>query len=94
MGATSNVGEGLVDRDPLDERREIVEHLDGCIAQPLIFRKMATDKDQLRTELARPPPRHACVDSVGLGFVRRGEHHAATDSDRLAAERRVKQLLD
>ena len=27
MDATGNVGEGLVDRDPLDERREIVEHM-------------------------------------------------------------------
>ncbi len=57
MGATRNVGEGLVDGDSLDERREIVEHLDGGIAQPLVVREMATDKDQLRTELARPPSR-------------------------------------
>ena len=51
----------------------------------MIFSKITFDKDQLRTELARPPPRHACANSVGLGFVRRGEHHAAADSDRLAA---------
>ena len=36
--------------------REIIEHLDGRIAQPLVFLEMAADENQLRTELARPPP--------------------------------------
>ena len=69
MGAARDVGKGLVDGDPLDQRREIIEHVDGSIAQPLVLLEMATDKDQLRTEFARPPSRHAAADSEGLGFV-------------------------
>ncbi len=32
MGAARDVGKGFVDRNPLDEGREIVDHLDGGIA--------------------------------------------------------------
>jgi hypothetical protein len=32
MGAPHDVGESLIDRDSLDERRKIIEHLDGSIA--------------------------------------------------------------
>ena len=69
MGAPRDVGKGLVDGNPFDERREIVEHVDGSIAQPLVLLEMATDKDQLRTKLTSPPARHAAADSKGLGFV-------------------------
>src|SRR5215471_7773453 len=34
MGAADNVGKGLVDGNPLDERREVIEQRDGGIAQP------------------------------------------------------------
>ena len=69
MGAPRDVGKGLVDGNPLDQRREIIEHVDGSITQPLVILEMAADKDQLRTKLARPPSRHAAADSKGLGFV-------------------------
>ena len=55
---------------------------------------MAADEDELRAELARPPSRHAAADAEGLGLVGGGEHDAAADGDRLAAQRRVEQLLD
>jgi hypothetical protein len=55
---------------------------------------MAIDKDQLRTELARPPSRHAPADSEGPGFIRRGKHDSTADGDGLAAQRRIEQLLD
>ena len=42
----------------------------------------------------RPPPRHAAVHAERLGLVGGREHHAAADRDRLAAKRRVEQLLD
>jgi hypothetical protein len=35
MRAACNIGQGLVDGDALNERREITEHLDGHIAEPL-----------------------------------------------------------
>jgi hypothetical protein len=53
MGTARDVGEGLVDRDPLDQWREVVEHVDRGIAQPLVVGEMAVDEDQLRTELTR-----------------------------------------
>ena len=59
MRAAGNVGKSFVDRNALDRRREIVEHVDDGVAEPLIVAKMAADKNQLRTELARPKARHA-----------------------------------
>ena len=44
MGAPCHVGKRLVDGDPLDEGREITQHCDGGIAQPLVFLEMAADK--------------------------------------------------
>ena len=94
MGAARDVGKGLVDGDPLDEGREIAEHLDGGVAQPLVVPEMAADKNELRTEFARPPSRHAAAHPEGLGFVGSGKHDPAADGDGLAAQRRVEQLLD
>jgi hypothetical protein len=34
MGATRDVGEGFIDGDSFDERREIIKHVDGRIAEP------------------------------------------------------------
>ena len=31
--ATGDIGEGFVDGDSFDERREIMKHVDGCIAK-------------------------------------------------------------
>ena len=55
---------------------------------------MAVDKDQVRAKLARAPSRHAAADAERLGLVGRGEHDAAADRDRFAAQERVEQLLD
>src|SRR5258708_38445071 len=55
---------------------------------------MATDKDQLRTKLTRPPSRPAAADPEGPGFVRSGKHDPGADGERLAAQGRVEQLLD
>ena len=94
MGAARDVGKGLVDGDALDQGREITEHLDGGVAQPLVLLEMAADEDQVRAELARPPSRHAAAHPERLGLVRSGEHDPAADGDRLAAQGRVEQLLD
>ena len=94
MRAPGNIGEGFVDGDALDQRGEIVEHRDDRVAEPLVVAKMATDKNELRTELARPEARHAACDPERFGFVGSGQHHPAADGDGLAAQRRVEQLLD
>ena len=59
MRAASNVGKGLVDGNSFDERREVIEHRDGGIAQPLVVLEVTADKGQLRAEFARPTARHA-----------------------------------
>jgi hypothetical protein len=94
VSAAGNIGESFVDGNPLDERREIIEHLDDGVAEPLVVAEMTADEDQLRTKLAGPPARHAAADSESLGFIRGGKHDPATDGDGLAAQRRVEQLLD
>src|SRR5882757_9658652 len=94
MGAARYVGKGLIDGATLDERREITDHLDGGVAQPLVVLEMAADKSELRTEFARAPSRHAATNPEGLGFVGSGQHNPSTDGDGLAAQGRVEQLLD
>src|SRR6266536_3448572 len=93
MGAARDVGKGLVDGNPLHEGREIADHVDGGVAQPLVFLEMPADKYELRTEFTRLPSRHAAADPESLGFVRSGKHNSTTDGDGFAAQRRVKQLL-
>jgi hypothetical protein len=94
MLAAGDVGKGLVDGDPLDQRGEITDDRDRGIAKTLVLREMAVDKNQRWTELARPPPRHAAADAEGPGFIRSGEYDTATYGNGLAAQRRVEQLLD
>src|ERR1700756_1745835 len=94
MSAPHHVREGLVDGNSLHEGGEIIEHLNGSIAQPLVVLEMATDEDQLRTEFARPPPGHPAADAESPGFVRSGKHNPTTNGDRLAAQGRVEQLLN
>ena len=55
--AAGDVGEGLVDRDALDQRREVVEDVDRGIAEPLVFLEVAADEDQVagRARCARRP---------------------------------------
>jgi hypothetical protein len=55
---------------------------------------MPFDKDQLRTQLTSPPPRHTATDPKRLGFVRSGEYHSAANGDGFAAQGWVEQLLD
>jgi hypothetical protein len=93
MRAARDVGKGLVDGNPFHERREIADHLDGSVAEPLVFLEMPADKNELRTELARLSSGHAPVHPEGLRFVRSGKHNPAANGDRSAAQRRVKQLL-
>ena len=94
MRAPGNVGEGLVDGDALDGRREIAQDSDGGVAEPLVFVEMSADKHEVGTELPRAPSRHAASYAEGPRFVGGREHDAAADRNRLAAQARVKQLFD
>ena len=90
---SGDVEERLVDRDPLDERREVVEHLHHRVAEALVLRKWPPANAQARAELPGPPAGHPGVDAVRLRLVRRREHHAAADRDRPPGRRGIEQLL-
>jgi hypothetical protein len=94
MGAARNVGKGLIDGNPLNEGRKIINYLDGRVAQPLVFLEMAGNKNELRAELARSSAWHTPADPAGPGFVGSGEDNSATDSDGAAAQGWIEQLLD
>src|SRR5260370_40346067 len=93
MGATRNVGKGLIDGNSLDEGCEIADHLDRGVTQPLVFLELPAHKNELRTKFARLPSRHAATHPEGPGFVRSGKHDPTTDGDGFAAQRRGKELL-
>ncbi len=94
MRASGHVGEGLVDGDALDGRREIAQDSDGGVAEPLVFVEMSIDEHEVGTELPRAPSRHAASYAEGPRFVGGREHDAAADRNRLAAQARVEQLFD
>ena len=61
-----DVDEGLVDRDLLHGRRDVVEDGHRGVAEALIVAEMAADKDELRTQLSGLSTRHAAADTEVL----------------------------
>ena len=94
MRAPGHVGEGLVDGDALDSRREVAQDSDRRVAESLVFVKVSADKDKIRTQLPRAPSRHAASYAEGTRLVGGREHDAASHRNRLAAQTRVEQLFD
>src|SRR5262245_11196164 len=94
MRAPCHVGEGFVDGDALDGRREIAQDSDGGIAEPLVFVEVSADKHEVRAELPRAPSRHAASYAEGPRFVGGRENDAAADRNRLTAQAMVEQLFD
>jgi hypothetical protein len=72
---------------------KIADHLDGGVAQALVFLEMPVDKGELRTEFTCLSSWHAAADPEGLGFVGSGKHDPTTDGNGFAAQRRGKELL-
>jgi hypothetical protein len=93
MLGPGHVGESLVDRDALDQRRVVVEDADRGVAEARIVLVVAGNEDELRAKLLRLPAGHAAAHAEGLGLVRCREYHAAADRDRLAAQMRIEELL-
>ena len=90
----SNVDEGFVDRDPLDQRREVPENVDDLIAEALVLVEVAADEAQVWTQAPGHPAWHPGSNPKRLGLVRGGEDHSLTYRNRSAAQRGVEQLLD
>ena len=89
-----NLEEGLIDRDALDDRGEVGQHGHHLVTEALVLTEIARHEAEARAQLAGPPPRHPTLNAEGLRLVGRGQHDASPDSDRLAGQGRVEQLLD
>ena len=91
----ADVEERLVDREPLDQRRGVVEHREhgpaGLACRPPSRGGTTTASGHSRRACAAA---HRRAHPVRLGLVAGGQHHAAADDHRPAAQRRVVALLD
>jgi hypothetical protein len=90
----ADVEERLVDREALDQWRRVAEHVEHRVAGFAVRLHPWTDHDRLWAHPACLCLAHRGVHAEGLGLVAGGEHHAATDDHRLAAQRRVVALFD
>ena len=88
-----HIEEGLVDRHPLDQRSEVVEHVDDQVAQALILGEVSTDEDQVGAQPLGPPTGHRPVHAERPRLVRGGQYHTATDGDRPPLQARIEQLF-
>jgi hypothetical protein len=90
----ADVEERLVDRQPLDQRRGLVEHAERRLARLGVGAHPGPDHHRLRAQQAGLCPAHRGADPVGLGFVAGREDDARPDDHRPAAQRRMVALLD
>ena len=92
------VDERLVQRQRLDERGEVAQHLHDLLAGRAVGVEAAAEERSVGAACPRLAPRHGGPHAVAAGLVGRGGHHApaagAADDDRLAAQRRLVALLD
>ena len=90
----ADVEERLVDRQPLDERRGVVEHLEHRLAGVGVGLEPRRHDDGVGAQPPGLAPAHRRAHAERLGLVAGGEHDAAADDDRPAAQRGVVALLD
>src|SRR5260370_6126678 len=81
MDRAGHVQEGLVDRYPLDERREVAQHIDDGVAETLVLVEVTADERDVGAQLAGAPAGHARADTEGLCFVGRGQDYPAAHGD-------------
>jgi hypothetical protein len=90
----ANVKERLVDRQPFDERRAVLENAKSRLARLGVGRHSRRDHDRARTQPPGLPATHRGTHSESLGLVARGQHHSRADDDRPAAQAWIISLLD
>ena len=93
-GQARDVEERLVDRQRLDQRCRVLEHLEHRPARLGVRVGSRVGDDQAGAQPARLPSVHRRAHAERLGLVARGEHDTAADGDGLAAQARVVALLD
>ena len=90
----AHVEERLVDRQPLDERRRVLEDAEHRLARLRVRRHARRTTIASRAQAPRLPAAHRRAHAERLRLVARGEHDAAADDHRAAAQARVVPLLD
>ena len=90
----AHVEERLVDREALDQRGRVLEHLEHRLARLDVGREPRLDDDRVRAEAARLPAAHRGADPERLGLVARREHDAAAHDHGAAAQAGIVALLD
>ena len=90
----TDIQKGLVDREALDQRRRLFEHVEDRSARRGVGRESRLDHDGLRTGLTGPETAHRRPHPERLGLVTGRQHHTATDDHRPPAQLRVVPLLD
>ena len=90
----AHVEEGLVDRETLDERGRVLEHLEHGLARLDVGGEARLDGDRVRAEATRLALVHRRPDPERLGLVARGEHDAHADEHRPPAQPLFVPLLD
>src|SRR5690606_39124386 len=96
--ARGHVEEGFVEREALDQRRDLVKHREHFAGYGLIVRHARRDADGLRAQLQRAAHGHRRVHAVAAHHVVRRRDHAAAadayDDHRLAAHCGLVAFLD
>ena len=91
---STDVEERLVDRQPLDERRRVVEHLEQRLARLAVGIHPRAHDDRLRAQPERLRSAHRRGDPERLRLVAGRQHHARPHDDGTAAQAGVVSLLD
>ncbi len=81
----ADIEERLVDRDALDERRGVVEHVEHRLARFGIGSEPRFDENQVGTQPPGLTAAHRTTHASGSGLVAGAHHHADTDGDRAPA---------
>ena len=90
----ADVEEGLVDREPLDQRRGPLEDVEHRPAGRDVGGPPGRHDHGLRAQPPRPPAAHRPLDAVRAGLVARRQHDPRPDDHRPAPQGGVVALLD
>ena len=94
----ADIHKGLVNRDLLDQRREVAQPLHDLFGHFAVIAAVVRDHQQARAQPQRPAHRHGRADPKAPGGVRAGGYHAAfvwpaAHRKRFAAQGRVVQFF-
>jgi len=90
----ADIEERLVDRQSLDHRSRLVEHIEHRPARRGVRGHPRLDHDRLRAQSPGLPAAHRATNAARPGLVARGEHDPRPDDDGARAQARIVALLD